>query len=277
MRLSNKIFKLKQTPGEQPDPDSNESMNLKAKSDKAGWAAPHYKEARKVQLDPNLIADNRIVCMVPDAPEIDFYKILRTQVQHRTKDNDWRTIMVTSVNPGEGKTLTSINLSITFAKEFNQTVLLVDADLIRQNVHKYLGIHSDKGLIDYLVNDRPLKDYIIWPGIEQLTLISGGRTIHDSSELLGSPQMKALVQEMKTRYKNRYVFFDVPPVLGGADAIVLASLVDAIIMVVAEGETSIRDVKVALELLPKEKFLGFVLNRQKSPMLNYYYAYKINT
>jgi protein-tyrosine kinase len=266
---------MKQTPVKQPNPNSGEDLNLKAKSDKAGWAAPQYKEVRTVQLDPDVIAANRIVCMLPDAPEIDFYKILRTQIRHRTKDKDWRTIMVTSVNPGEGKTLTTINLSITFAKEFNQTVLLVDSDLMRQNVHKYLGISSDKGLIDYLVNDQPLKDYIIWPGIDQLTLISGGRTIHDSSELLGSPQMKALVHEMKTRYNDRYVFFDAPPVLGGADAIVLAPLVDGIIMVVVEDQTSIHDVKKALALLPKEKFLGFVLNRQKTPLPNYYNAYKL--
>jgi len=277
MRFSKQLYRLKQTPSKQLDPNLDESMNQKAKSDKAGWAAPQYKEVKTVQLDPTVIAENRIVCMIPDAPEIDFYKILRTQIQHRTKDKDLRTIMVTSVNPGEGKTLTTINLSITFAKEFNQTVLLVDSDLMRQNVHKYLGISSDKGLIDYLVNDQPLKDYIIWPGIDQLTLISGGRTIHDSSELLGSPRMKALVNEMKTRYKNRYVFFDVPPVLGGADAIVLAPLVDGIIMVVVEGDTSTHDIKNALELLPKEKFLGFVLNRQKAPMVNYYYAYKFNT
>lgn len=274
MRFSNKMSRLKQKLVRQPNPNSNQSMKRRAKSDKAGWAAPQYKQVRTVQLDPNVIAANRIVSMVPDAPEIDFYKILRTQIQHRTKDKNWRTIMITSVNPGEGKTLTTINLAITFAKEFNQTVLLVDSDLMRQNVHKYLGISSDKGLTDYLVNERPLKDYIIWPGIDQLTLISGGKTIHNSSELLGSPQMKALVQEMKIRYDNRYVLFDVPPVLGGADAIVLAPLVDGIIMVVVEGETSIHDVKNALALLPKEKFLGFVLNRQKTPMPNYYYAYK---
>jgi non-specific protein-tyrosine kinase len=153
-------------------------------------------------------------------------------------------------------------------------VLLVDADLMRQNVHKYLGFPSDRGLIDYLVNDQPLKDFIVWPGIDKLTLISGGRTIHDSSELLGSPRMKALINEMKTRYPDRYVFFDVPPVLGGADAIVLAPLVDCVIMVVAEGRTSIHDIKKALQFLPREKFLGYVLNRQTSPMRNYYYAYK---
>lgn len=246
-------------------------------SDEPGWTAPVYREINTVVLDPQVVSENHIIGMSEDAPEVDFYKILRTQIQHRTKDKGWRTIMITSVNPGDGKTLTSINLAITFAKEFSQTVLLVDSDLMRQRIHKYLGYPSDKGLIDYLVNDLPLKDFITWPGIDKLTVISGGRTIHDSSELLGSPRMRALVQEMKSRYSDRYVFFDVPPVLGGADAIVLAPLVDAVIMVVAEGHTSIHDVKKALELLPKDKFLGFVLNRQKAPMLNYYYAYKKNS
>jgi non-specific protein-tyrosine kinase len=78
---------------------------------------------------------------------------------------------------------------------------------------------------------------------------------------------------MKSRYPDRCVCFDVPPVLGGADAIVLAHLVDCIIMVVAEGQTSIHDIEKALQLLPQEKFLGFVLNRQKFPTLKYYYAY----
>jgi non-specific protein-tyrosine kinase len=255
----------------------DETFPIGSKKDKAGWISPIYSEAKSIKLDPKFAAENRIVGMVPDSPEVNFYKILRTQIQHRTKDKGWNTIMVTSVNPGEGKTLTAINLAITFAKEFNQTVLLVDSDLVRQNIHKYLGIDSDKGLIDYLVDDRPLKDFIVWPGIDKLTLISGGRTIHDSSELLGSPRMNSLIHEMKTRYPDRYVFFDVPPVLGGADAIVLAPLVDCIIMVVTEGQTSIHDIKKALQLLPQEKFLGFVLNRQKFPAMKYYYAYNIRS
>lgn len=256
--------------------DLEADRTVKETADKAGYISPVYKDSRTINLDPNLIAENRIVCMFPDSPEIDFYKVLRTQIQHRTKSKGWNTIMVTSVNPGDGKTLTSINLSITFAKEYNQTVLLVDADLMRQNIHKYLGFPSKTGLIDYLVGDQPLKDFIIWPGIDKLTLISGGNTIHDSSELLGSPRMHTLINEMKTRYKDRYVFFDVPPLLGGADAIVLAPMVDCIIMVVSEGQTSINDIQKALQLIPREKFLGFVLNRQKNPMLTYYYSYKTN-
>ncbi len=273
MKLKNYLSKRKDGSPRPSDTQPDETFSIGGKKDKAGWVSPVYSEAKSIRIDPKFANTNRIVGMLPDSPEINFYKILRTQIQHRTKDKGWNTIMITSVNPGEGKTLTSINLAITFAKEFNQTVLLVDSDLVRQSIHKYLGLDSDKGLIDYLVDDRPLKDFIVWPGIDKLTLISGGRTIHDSSELLGSPRMKSLIHEMKTRYPDRYVFFDAPPVLGGADAIVLAPLVDCIVMVVAEGQTSIHDIEKALQLLPQEKFLGFVLNRQKFPTMKYYYGY----
>ena len=179
--------------------------------------------------------------------------------------------MITSVQAGEGKTLTAINLAVTFAKEYDQTVLLVDCDLRRQKVHQYLNFSSEKGIVDYLMNGHPLNDLIVWPNIEKLTLISGGKTIANSAELLGSPKMKALVQEIKSRYDDRCVIFDTPPILGWADAIAFAPLVDCILMVVEEGRTSIKDVNKALEMIPKEKFLGFVLNRRKSPLNKYYY------
>jgi non-specific protein-tyrosine kinase len=274
MKLKNYLHKRRSGTFNPSEAKTQETLSNTDKTDKAGWVSPVYSEAKVIKLDPEFASENRIVGMFPDSAEINFYKILRTQIQHRTKEKGWNTVMITSANPGEGKTLTSINLSITFAKEFNQTVLLVDSDLMRQNIHKYLGLDSDRGLIDYLIDDRPLKDFIVWPGIDKLTLISGGRTIHDSSELLGSPRMSSLIHEMKTRYPDRYVFFDVPPIFGGADAIVLAQLVDCIILVVADGQTSVHDIEKALQLIPQEKFLGFILNKQKIPILNYYYQYK---
>ena len=101
----------------------------------------------------------------------------------------------------------------------------------------------------------------MWPGIEKFTFMSGGRALSDSSELLGSPRMKELITEMKDRYADRYVIFDVPPLLIGADALAFAPLVDAILMVVEAGKTSIQDVNKAISLLPKEKILGLVLNK----------------
>ena len=237
------------------------------------WRPPVYSESTRIGLNRNTILDNRCVCIEPTSPEIDCYKVLRTKIQLLTREKGWNTVMITSPQPAEGKTLTSINLALTFSKVYNQTVLLVDCDLRHQNVHKLLGFQSDSGLMNYLLKDQPLEELIIWPSVDKLTLISGGRTSDNSSELLGSPRMKTLVQEMKSRYEDRYVIFDTSPVLIGDDAIALAHYIDSIIMVVEEGRTSIKDVKKALEMLPQEKFLGFVLNRQSCALADKYYGY----
>ena len=169
--------------------------------------------------------------------------------------------MVTSALPGEGKTLTSINLALTFAKEFKQTALLVDCDLRQQQVHSLMGFPSDRGLVDYLMDDCPITELFVWPGVEKLSVISGGKTVRDSCELLGSPGMRDLVQEMKHRYPERYVFFDAPAILTSADAIAFAPLVDYILVVARAGQTSLKDINRAVELLPPEKLLGLVMNR----------------
>jgi protein-tyrosine kinase len=253
--------------------DSNDQnvLNDPKKIHAQEWTPPVYSESKAIELDLDKLAKNRCVSLSPDAPEAEFYKVVRTNIQHRTRENNWNTIMITSVQAGEGKTLTAVNLAITFAKEYDQTVLLVDCDMKRQNVRQLLNISSEKGIVDYLVDDCPLKDLIIWPGIEKLTLISGGKTMANSAELLGSPRMKAFVREIKNRYDDRYIIFDTPPVLGPADAIAFAPFVDCILMVVEEGRTSIKNVNEALGMIPKEKFLGFVLNRRTSLMQKYYY------
>lgn len=238
-----------------------------------GWTAPVYCDCRSVDLDLAGLRKNRCVCFFPEAPELGYYKVLRTQIVQRCKAENWNTIMITSAVPGEGKTLTAINLAVTFAKSFGQTALLVDCDLQRQSIHRYLGVQSPKGLADYLRNGTPLKDLIIWPGVDKLTLISGGDPVRDSAELISSPRMAELVAEMKTRYSDRYIFFDLPPLLAEADALAFAPLADCILMVVHPG-TSFAEIQRALDLIPKEKFLGFVLNRVESSNDDYYYRYR---
>ena len=115
---------------------------------------------------------------------------------------------------------------------------------------------SAYGLSDYLLYDQPLNDLIVWPGIEKLTIISGSRTIENSTELLGSNRMRELVHEMKSRYDDRYVIFDVPPLLNVADAVAFAPIVDSILMVVEEGRTSNADVKNRPRDDPPGKILG---------------------
>ena len=144
-----------------------------------------------------------------------------------------------------------MNLALTFAKAFSQTAPLVDADLKRQQVHQVMGFKSDRGLGDYLLDGCDVSELIVWPGIEKLTVISGGKRIEESSELLGSPGMRTLVEGMKSRYDDRYIFFDVPPVLAGADAISFAPLVDHILFVVQAEKSSMANVAKALGMLPR--------------------------
>ena len=236
---------------------------------KAGFATPAYTQSKHISLDRQLLADNRCVAIFPSVKETEQYKVLRTQILQYAQERGGNTIMITSAQSGEGKTLTAVNLAFTFAKQFEQTVLLVDCDLRQQGIHKVLGFDNDKGLLDYLIDNKPLSDLMVWPGIDKLTLISGGRVVQESTELLGSPRMKDLVHDMKTRYSDRFVFFDVPPVLVGADALAFAPLVDFIIMVVHAGTTTINDVQKTLELIPNEKVIGFVLNRHTIPVKTY--------
>jgi len=229
---------------------------------KMGYVAPVYSLSRSVRLNPRVMSANRCVAFQPDSPEVEFYRQLRTRVLQLSGGEGGATVMVTSALPGEGKTLTAINLALTFAKEFKQTALLVDCDLRQQQVHTLMGFPSDRGLVDYLMDDCPITELFVWPGVEKLSVISGGKTVRDSCELLGSPGMKDLVFDMKHRYPERYIFFDAPSILTSADAITFAPLVDYILVVAQAGQTSLKDINRAVELLPPEKILGLVMNRR---------------
>lgn len=233
------------------------------KTAREGWFSPEYSESVVVAIDNRMAENSRCACLFPNRAETEYYKMLRTRIHDQMQSKGWKSLMVTSARPGEGKTLTSINLALSFAKDYEQTVLLVDADLQNQKIHHYLGYDHLHSLVDYLEEGMALNDIIVWPGIEKLTIISGNHTVQDSTEILMSPLMRSLVSEMKTRYENRYILFDVPPVLNNADAISFASLVDAILVVVQSGKTDLRDVHQALEMLPQEKIMGFALNRQE--------------
>jgi non-specific protein-tyrosine kinase len=231
---------------------------------KLGWYSPNYSASRPIVLDPDVLHANRCLAFDGDSLTIDSYKVLRAQILQRINQSSGNTLMVTSVLPGEGKTTTAINLALIMAKEFQQTVLLVDCDLQQQDIHKRLGYPSDKGLINYLLDDCPVAELFTWPGIEKVSLISGGRTIRDSSELLGSPRMKELVSDMKSRYPNRLIIFDMQSTFAGADTLVFAPLVDNILLVVQEGHSSAKEINKAISSLPGEKLLGLMLNRHRA-------------
>jgi Mrp family chromosome partitioning ATPase len=190
------------------------------------------------------------------------YKILRTQVIHRLRENNWNVLGITSPRDGEGKTLTSINLAIALAAEPTQTVLLVDADLCAPRHHKEFGLESNEGLSELLLDNRPIEDLLVYPGLGRLILLPGGRGTDHSAEVLTSPRMSALGKELKHRYASRLVLFDLPPVLERADVLAFTPQLDALLLVVEEGKTTEPEFLQAMQILKgRVPILGTVLNK----------------
>ena len=204
----------------------------------------------------------RIVAGFEGGSFVEGYKLLRTQVLHRLRENGWNVLGITSPNEREGKTLTAVNLSITLAMEATQTVLLVDADLRGPSIHRMFGLDRLKGLADVLLDELSLEDTLIHPGIGRFVILPGGRAVPRPTEALTSPRMAALVDEMKHRYESRIVLFDLPPVLASADVLAFGPFLDAILLVASEGITRRHDVEESIQRLKGAvPILGTLLNQ----------------
>jgi receptor protein-tyrosine kinase len=174
-------------------------------------------------------------------------------------------IMVTSSLAGEGKTFTAINLAMSIATEMDKTVLLVDADVAKPDVTARLGVQAEQGLIDVLLeDDLTLSDVLIKTDIPKLTLLPAGRKHVHSTEILAGEGMRQLTLELSTRYSDRIVIFDSPPMCLTSEARVLAGLMGQIVLVVEEGKTPQQTVKQALSMLDSNEIIGIVLNKKKS-------------
>ena len=170
--------------------------------------------------------------------------------------------MFTGPRPDEGKSLTTINVAISIAQEIDQTVLIVDADLRNPSIHKYFGLSGRKGLVDFLKGGMPIPELLIHPeGIGKLVILPGGKPASDAAELIKSPQMVELVHELKHCYPDRYVLFDLPPLLNFADALAFAPLVDGIVVVMEAGRTTREELAQCLEMVSDFNVLGIVLNK----------------
>jgi protein-tyrosine kinase len=234
----------------------------------------HIKESI---INPILV-DRHIVCITdPYSPASEQYRKLRARILARTKQDFQNTIMVTSADVGEGKSITSVNFAVALAREIDHTVLLVDADMRKPSIHKYLGIKTDRGLSDYLSGQVELSDVLINTGLGRLVLLPAGNACSNPAELLSSNRMKELVKEMKHRYADRYIVIDTPPVLVSADAISMSNHVDGVIFVVQAAKTSEKTVKKAINLLKGATMLGIVYNNVPDYLgknLNPYYYHQ---
>ncbi len=221
-------------------------------------------QTEKIQVPKNVLAKNRVITPDSEQSVIQAYKVLRTRVLLRMKQNGWTTLGITSPAPDNGKTLTAVNLGISLAKKLDYTVLLVDADFRRPSIHSCFGLNPEHGLSDYLSGAAKLEELLINPGVERLVILPEKGTKESSSEILSSFKMERLISEMKDRYPSRLIIFDLPPVLVSDDVLAFANLVDATLLVVEEDRSTVEEVVRSLERLESSNFLGAVLNKSTS-------------
>ena len=229
-----------------------------------------YSTTQVQNVEPAIFKRNRIFSQFQGHEMTDEVKMLRTQILNKLKEIQGNTLLITSANPGEGKTFLTINLGISIVQQLERTVLMVDADLRNPSKkHKnfsqdFLGFEIEKGLSDYLLGQAEVSDILINPGIERLTILPAGKPLPNSAELLGSGRMESLVKDIRSRYRSdRIILIDSPSLLC-TDPIVLSSYVDGILLVVEDEKTSADDIKRMMELLKDKPVVGTVLNKAKS-------------
>jgi capsular exopolysaccharide synthesis family protein len=221
-----------------------------------------YTRTRSLEIPPHVLERHRVVIVANDSAA-DAFRMLRTQLLMELRKNGWRTLAVTSPNKGAGKSTVALNLAISFAMEADYTALLVDADLRDPDLRNILEIEPGPGLADYLVGRASLEDLLIHPRIGDLALLPGGAPATNTAELMRSPMMANMVRELRRRYPERLIVFDVPAVLSGADTLALSAYMDATVLIVEERKSARDDVARACELLRDSNLLGIVLNKSR--------------
>ncbi len=198
------------------------------------------------------------------------FRMLRTQVLLRLDENDWRALAVLSPGSRDGKTTTAINLAIAIANDKRHTALLVDFDLRQPSIARKFGLQPKAGTDDLLAGNARVEECMVRPeGYERLLLLPARSTLPNSSEALSGPRCRELIAELRARYAERVLIFDLPPVLGADDALAFAPLVECALMVVAEGYTPREELVRSMELLRKTPIVGTVLNRATDVVSGY--------
>jgi protein-tyrosine kinase len=230
----------------------------------------------QVTMKPGVAQENRVLGRLAGAHGGQSeYRMLRTRLMQRMRSNKWQILGISAAGEGEGKTLTAINLAISIAAEVGQEALLLELDLRRPRIHEVLGISSTefKSVSDYLKDESTdLRELLFKPGIERLGCALCSAPLDRASDLLASSRGQQLFKELRQQLlPQTIVVVDLPPLLSTDDALVVAPMIDALLFVVAEGQTRRSDLVEANTLLQEFNVIGTVLNKSVETDSKKYY------
>jgi capsular exopolysaccharide synthesis family protein len=216
------------------------------------------------------INKRRIALLQPDSYVAEQFRALRGRIDAISEQRPIRTLTVMSAFPGEGKTTCAINLAIVTSLSLRRRVLLIDCDLRRPKVHHSLGLRPETGLAEVLTGVSTIDEAVISVEGVDLDVLPVRTRPGNPSELLGSAEMRALVEEAANRYDR--VILDTPAALGLPDSKAVSDLCDGMVMVVRADTTGRSDIQAVIEILDKQRILGLLLNGVDSDQGRYGYA-----
>ena len=300
-KAAQRLDQLKQAsaePGDEPaqavlpqtplQPRAEESVAAEAKdfskSSEVPLSLPQTQSAamsRTVHIDLDMLATKGMV--TPEQPRsaiAEEFRVIKRPLLRNATDvgpariDNANLIMVTSAMPGEGKTFSAINLAISMAMELDYTVLLVDADVSRPSVFRQLGLPPERGLMDVLAGDvTDLSDVLLRTNIEKLSILPAGMPHQRATELLASENMNRLLKQIASRYSDRIVVFDSPPLLVTTESRVLATHMGQVVLVVESERTTHSTVKQALATIESCPIKLMMLNKSRHSGPGSYYGY----
>jgi Mrp family chromosome partitioning ATPase len=272
-RIERALEHANRKPTKEREQSGDNSTRLTINKEEAGVDDPGIDIGKltKIELDPKkLFQQHRVIMNAQDSIASSAYKILRTRVLQRMRSNGWQTLAVTGTCPNEGKTLTAINLALSMARDVNTTTVLADLDLRRPTIHKYLNYKPRYGVLDCLNDRATIETAMVCPGLERLGLLLNSEPLESSSEMLASPKMSQMLTALKAG-ADRIVIFDMPPLSASDDVLTFGPLVDAVLIVTAEGISQHQTLSQARELSRDMNIIGTVLNRSSDTTSSYYY------
>jgi len=242
--------------------------------------APPVSPMRYLEIDMDRLRKGGFI--TPDEPRsqiADEFRIMKRPIIRNARSasaasRNRNLVMVTSSLPGEGKTFTAINLAISIAMEFDNTVLLVDGDVAHPSLPSVLGLPASPGLLD-LLGGRSIDfvDAVVKTNIEKLSILPAGSRHRRATELLASEQMASLLRELASRYPDRIIIFDSPPLLATTEARVLATHMGQVVMVVAANATTQHAANQALATVENCDIVLMMLNKASKTDVGTYYGY----
>ncbi|HZD54429.1 MAG TPA: XrtA-associated tyrosine autokinase, partial [Woeseiaceae bacterium] len=228
---------------------------LLAPLDHAVYIADEFRRIKRPLISNATITSGEVAAQAPD-----------------NMNEHMNVIMITSALPNAGKTFCSMNLALSISLERELNVLLVDADVAKRHITRELGLAEAPGLIELLLDEsKSVDDALVRTDMNGIQVLPAGHGHPQATELLASDRMSSIINELATRYSDRIILLDSPPLLVTSEAQALASQVGQIALVIEAGETTQQSLAQTLEVLDRDKAINCILNKSRhSSQFGYY-------